>query len=75
MRRLPTNKSPKHNLIIELVDEFFGEGYSPAQKKLKKNIALWLMNRKRGVVLNEEQKQAVWYIRINIADYQRQNTL
>lgn len=67
LRRLPTNKSPKHKQIIEAVNDYFGSGCLPAQRKLKKDICLWLMARRRGVKLNDEQKDAVWIVRQNIA--------
>jgi hypothetical protein len=76
IRRLPRKQTTKHKLIIQAVDDFLGEGYPTAQRKLKKDIALWLMGRKKGVKLNEEQKEAVWYIRKNLSDpTYRQNLL
>jgi len=66
-RRLPLNRTAKHNQIIKNVDEFFGNGCSPGDKRMKKDIYLWLMNRKKGVELNEEQKEAVWFIKSNLA--------
>jgi len=68
MRQLPRNKTPKHNQIISAVDDFFGEGCPPADRKLKKDICLWLMKRKRGVSLIEEQKEIVEIIKINLSD-------
>jgi len=73
MRRLPLKRSPKQKLIIEMVDDFFGEGCPVEKRKLKKDIALWLMNIRRGVELNEEQKDAVCLIRNNIADWSATN--
>lgn len=68
MRRLPRNKTSKHKLIIKATDDFFGSGCLPENKRLKKDVCLWLMNRKKGVKLNDEQRDAVWHIRTNIAD-------
>ena len=75
-RRLPIKRSPEHNLIINAVDDFFGEGCSQEDQKLKKDICLWVMGRKRGVELIEEQQEILWYIKGNLADQTyRQNLL
>ena len=68
MRRLPRKQTIQHKLIIEAVDDYFGSGCSIKQQKLKTGIALWLMGRKKGVKLDDEQKEAVEIIRNNLAD-------
>ena len=50
-----------------MVDEFYGDGCSGKDRKLKKDICLWLMNRRRGIKLNDEQKEVLWYIRQNMS--------
>ncbi len=67
-RRLPIKRSNRQKLIIKAVDDFFGEGISQKEGRLKKDIALWLMGRKKGVSLTEEQKEAVWYIKNNLGN-------
>ncbi|KKQ68588.1 MAG: hypothetical protein A2626_02815 [Candidatus Nealsonbacteria bacterium RIFCSPHIGHO2_01_FULL_38_55] len=74
-RRLPTNKTKEHKMIILAVDDYFGNGCSPADKKLKTNICLWLMRRKRGVSLSDEQKEAVAIVRDNLNDKIYRNNL
>lgn len=75
LRQLPRNKTTKHKLIISAVDDFFGEGIPPKDKWLKKNICLWIMGRKRGVNLDEEQQEALWYIQHNLADPEYSHSL
>ncbi|MCP6718053.1 MAG: hypothetical protein KJI70_00695 [Patescibacteria group bacterium] len=66
MRTLPTKQSEKQKQIIEATKDFFGV---PVKKRTIINTALWLMNRKRGVKLSDEEKNAVWFVRKNLADY------
>lgn len=68
MRNLPRKQTKKHKIIIQAVDDFFGTSYPIKQRKLKKGIALWLMKRKKGVKLDNEQKEAVEIIKNNLSD-------
>lgn len=68
MRQLPRNRTKRHNRIIQAVDDFFGDGQPAKERWLRKNIALWIMNRKKGIKLNDEQKEAMWYIKSNLSD-------
>jgi len=64
-RNLPIKKSKKHKLIIEAVKDFYN------CKNINReiiNVALWLMNRRKGVKLTEGEKEAVWYARNNLSD-------
>ena len=64
MRTLPKNKSDKQKLIIAAVYDYFGIG-----SKVRANqVALFLMGRKRGVNLTDEEKSDVWAIRENLND-------
>lgn len=64
MRTLPKNKSQKQKLIIAAVYDYFGVG-----SKVRANqIAIWLMGRRRGVNLTEEEKSDVWAIKENLKD-------
>ena len=64
MRTLPKNKSDKQKLIIAAVYDYFGIG-----SKVRANqIAIYIMRRKRGVSLTEEEKSDVWAIRENLND-------
>lgn len=67
-RQLPTKKTPKHKLIIKAVFDFYGEGISNKEIRQAKEIALHIMRRKRGVILNEEQKENMWCIKQNLGD-------
>ena len=66
MRNLPTNKTSKHKLIIKAVEDFYNEKISKNRKLI--DVAIWLMNRKKGVKLDEEQKIAIEAVRANLAD-------
>ena len=74
MRYLPRNKTPRQKLIIEAIEDYFGDCL-PAQKKLKKDISFWLMKKRKGIKLNEEQENAVWYIKTNLTDQTYSQTL
>jgi len=39
---------------------------NPEEKKSRTRIALWLMGRRRGVVLTEEEKDVAWAVQQNI---------
>lgn len=67
MRRLPRKPSPKQDLIIKTVEDYFGEA-NPEEKKSATKISLWLMNRKRGIVLNEEEEDVLGVIKANLKD-------
>jgi len=67
-RQLPRNKTLFHKRIIKAVNDFYGDGCSLQDRKLKKGICLWLMGRKKRIILNEEQKKAVHIIRNNLKD-------
>ena len=54
MRRLPRKLSEKQKTIIKEVNDYFGE-MNPDERKSATKIALVLMNRKRGIVLTEEE--------------------
>jgi len=66
MRNLPRKPSPKQELIIKAVEDFCGGGGSSNRNKA--NAALWIMGRKRGIELTEEEKDIVWYVQQNLAD-------
>lgn len=65
MRRLPVNKSPKHTLIIRAVYDYFGVGID---KTRANQIAIYLMGRKKGVDLTDEEKSDAWSIKQNLVD-------
>lgn len=67
-RTLPRNKTNTHKIIIKAVNDYFGEGCPLKDRKLKKDICLWIMNRKKGVKLNEEQQEILWYVKTNLLD-------
>ena len=67
MRRLPRKRNQKQNLIIRGVEDYFGEA-NAEEKKSATRISLWLMNRRRGVVLSEEEKGVLEVIKANLKD-------
>jgi len=68
MRRLPRRKRVNQDLIEGAVNDYFGEGCLPKQRRLKKDIILWFMGFRKGIKLNEEQKEALWFVKSNLAD-------
>lgn len=68
MRLLPRKRSKGQNLIIEATKDFFGEA-NPEERKSITKIALWIMKRRtRLEPLDEEEKEALWYIKQNLQD-------
>lgn len=68
MRRLPIKKTNKQKIIIEATFDYFGKEMTNEEKKSAKQIALYIMGRKRGVNLTEEEKSDMWAIRENLGD-------
>jgi len=68
MRRLPIKRNLKQKTIIEAVKDFSGEGVPVVERKDQKYISLWLMNRRKGVQLTEEQKSDLELIKTNLSD-------
>ena len=54
-------------MIINAVKDFCGEDSSVSERNIT-NVSLWIMGRKSGVELNEEEKEIVWYVQQNLAD-------
>ena len=67
MRRLPRKPNPRQNLIIQAVKDYFGDT-NLEEKKSATRISLWLMNRKKGIVLSEEERDILEVIKINLKD-------
>ena len=65
MRRLPKNKSDRHKLIITACQDYYGRGQN---QKRANQIALYLMGRKKGVELTEQEKSDMWAIKTNLED-------
>jgi len=68
MRNLPHKKTKRQDLIIRVVFDFYGPGIQKKDEREAKKIALYLMGRRRGISLNEEQMEKVWCIRKNLQD-------
>lgn len=67
MRNLPYKPTEKQKLIMEAVKDYFGEINAEEQKSARK-IAIWLMGRKRGIVLTKEEEEIRDLVRINLQD-------
>jgi len=67
MRRLPNKRTEKHNLIIKAVKDYFGEANLQERKSITK-VALWLINRRKGVSLTEEEEEIKETIKVNLQD-------
>ena len=68
MRNLPKKPNPKQTLIIEATRDYFGNGWPNKLQRSITNVSLWLMQRRKGIILNDEEKEAVWCIAINLKD-------
>jgi hypothetical protein len=66
-RTLPKNKSNKQRLIIKAVYDYFGNMTSEEEKRANQ-MALWLMNRRRGVNILSEEHRHLQDIRTNLED-------
>jgi len=67
MRNLPYKPTEKQKLMMEAVNDYFGEINAEEQKSARK-ISLWLMGKRRGVDLTEEEKEISGTIRTNLSD-------
>lgn len=67
MRNLPYKPTEKQKLIIEAVKDYFGEINTEEQKSARK-ISLWLMGKRRGIDLTEEEKEIMETMRTNLQD-------
>lgn len=70
LRRIPKNMSTNRKKIVEAVYDFFGQMTSE-EKKIAKRITLFMLGRKRGIDLAEEEKDVMWYVRQNLASEYR----
>lgn len=68
MRKIPFKKSPRQRLLIQAVFDFYGEGLRKKKYRRAKEIALYLMGRRKGIELDEKQKEDIWYIKGNLND-------
>ena len=67
MKQLPHNPNQRQKLVIEAVGDYFGEA-NPEEKKSIRKIALCLMNRRKGIVLTDEEKEVKETIKQNLKD-------
>jgi len=69
MRNLPTKLNQNQALIVEATKDYFGKGAptSGLQRSII-NVSLWLMQRRKGISLNDKEKEAVWCIAQNLKD-------
>jgi hypothetical protein len=76
MRNLPKKPKPSQALIIESTKDYFGNGapLNGLQRNII-NVSLWIMQKRKGVVLNDEEKEAVWCIAQNLKDKVYYDTL
>jgi hypothetical protein len=68
MRRLPTKVNGKQNIIIKATYDYYGPSITTSEKSKAKQVALYLMGKRRGVNLDDEQKSVVWAVRENLKD-------
>ncbi len=68
-RRLPKHRTVKQESIIQAAFDYFGPGMTEEDRRSAGQIALFLMGRKRGVSLTEEEESAARAIKHNLPDY------
>lgn len=68
MRKLPSKRSLKQNRILSAVYDYYGSEITAKEKQQSRQIAIYLMGRKKGVNLSEEQKLDMWAIKENLGD-------
>ena len=68
MRHLPNNKTQKQNTIITACFDYYGLGKNAEEIKSAKKIALWIMGRKKGIALTEQEESDLWAIKTNLSD-------
>ena len=68
MRRLSKKQVDEQKLITKSVDNYFGFACPVRHQLSKKAIVLWLMNKRMGIRLNDEQKEAIEKIKNNLAE-------
>lgn len=68
MRKIPFKKSLRQKLLIQAVFHFYGDGLRKKKYRKAKEVALYLMGRRRGIKLDEEQKEDMWHIKVNLSD-------
>jgi hypothetical protein len=65
MRSLPKKKSEKQKLIIKAVYDYYGQNNNQQRAN---QVAIYLMGRKKGVDLTEEEMSELQTIKTNLAD-------
>lgn len=68
MKHLPSKKTLKQKIIINACFDYYGTGISGEDTKVAKKIALYLMGRRKGIVLTEEEKSDLLKIKTNLKD-------
>ena len=65
-RLLPKKRSEKQTMIIQATFDFFGSGLPLREIPQVRDIAIYLMGRKKGITLSEEQKHDMECIKENL---------
>lgn len=69
MRLLPTKPSDNQKLIAYATFDYYGTGLKKSEIPGVRNVALFIMKRKRGLPqMTEEQKSDIWAIKNNLRD-------
>lgn len=65
MRRLPLRPTKQQKLVVDAVCDFYNVD-DPRRNEI--DMALWIMGRKRGVKLTDEQMYDITAIQANVGD-------
>jgi len=68
MRKFPKNKTIKQKLLINVCYDYYGKGMFPNEKVRAGQIALYLMGKRRGIELTNQEKSDMWAIKENLKD-------
>lgn len=74
VRRLPRKRNKRQVQMIQATEEWFGE-MNPVEMKSSVRIALFLMGRRKGIELGEEEQQIAWCVHQNLVAESHQASL
>jgi len=68
MRKLPLKMTDAQKLIFWATVDFYGDGLTTKEIPEIRQLAIYLMGRRKGIKLTDQQKDDMWYIRENLKD-------
>jgi len=68
MRKIPNKISEQQRITLYATLDFYGDGLPKKERPSVRQLAIYLMGRRKGIKLTDQQKDDMWYIRENIKD-------